>query len=272
MSNEKPIGIFDSGFGGLTVARAVMDLLPSEDVVYFGDTARYPYGPKPLDEVREFAFQIAQYLIDEHDVKLLVVACNTAAAAALDELSTEVPVPIIGVIAPGAQAAIDVSEIGQIAVIGTVGTINSGAYERAFSDLSNGEIQPLTLACPGFVEFVEKGESSGEQLQVLAERLLAPIVSANIDTLLLGCTHYPYLARAIGQVVGSNVVLVSSADETAFEVSRQLNEIDLLAKKEKEGKRVFISSGDVSWFAEVGQRLFGPELAAALAHEWNPST
>ena len=272
MSNEKPIGIFDSGFGGLTVARAVMDLLPSEDVVYFGDTARYPYGPKPLDEVREFAFQIAEYLINEHDVKLLVVACNTAAAAALDELSTEVPVPIIGVIAPGTQAAIDVSEIGQIAVIGTVGTINSGAYERAFSDLSNGEIQPLTLACPGFVEFVEKGESSGEQLQVLAERLLAPIVSANIDTLLLGCTHYPYLARAIGQVVGSNVVLVSSADETAFEVSRQLNEIDLLAKKEKEGKRVFISSGDVSWFAEVGQRLFGPELASALAHEWNPST
>lgn len=272
MSNEKPIGIFDSGFGGLTVARAVMDLLPSEDVVYFGDTARYPYGPKPLDEVREFAFQIAQYLIDEHDVKLLVVACNTAAAAALDELSTEVPVPIIGVIAPGAQAAIDVSEIGQIAVIGTVGTINSGAYERAFSDLSNGEIQPLTLACPGFVEFVEKGESSGEQLQVLAERLLAPIVSANIDTLLLGCTHYPYLARAIGQVVGSNVVLVSSADETAFEVSRQLNEIDLLAKKEKEGKRVFISSGDVSWFAEVGQRLFGPELASAQSHEWNQST
>lgn len=272
MSNEKPIGIFDSGFGGLTVARAVMDLLPSEDVVYFGDTARYPYGPKPLDEVREFAFQIAEYLINEHDVKLLVVACNTAAAAALDELSTEVPVPIIGVIAPGTQAAIDVSEIGQIAVIGTVGTINSGAYERAFSDLSNGEIQPLTLACPGFVEFVEKGESSGEQLQVLAERLLAPIVSANVDTLLLGCTHYPYLARAIGQVVGSNVVLVSSADETAFEVLRQLNEIDLLAKKEKEGKRVFISSGDVSWFAEVGQRLFGPELASAQAHEWNPST
>lgn len=272
MSNEKPIGIFDSGFGGLTVARAVMDLLPSEDVVYFGDTARYPYGPKPLDEVREFAFQIAEYLIDEHDVKLLVVACNTAAAAALDELSTEVPVPIIGVIAPGTQAAIDVSEIGQIAVIGTVGTINSGAYERAFSDLSKGEIQPLTLACPGFVEFVEKGESSGEQLQVLAERLLAPIVSSNVDTLLLGCTHYPYLARAIGQVVGSNVVLVSSADETAFEVSRQLNEIDLLAKKEKEGKRVFISSGDVSWFAEVGQRLFGPELASAQAHEWNPST
>ncbi|MEC7879222.1 MAG: glutamate racemase [Actinomycetota bacterium] len=272
MSNEKPIGIFDSGFGGLTVARAVMDLLPSEDVVYFGDTARYPYGPKPLDEVREFAFQIAEYLIDEHDVKLLVVACNTAAAAALDELSTEVPVPIIGVIAPGTQAAIDVSEVGQIAVIGTVGTINSGAYERAFSDLSKGEIQPLTLACPGFVEFVEKGESSGEQLQVLAERLLAPIVSSNVDTLLLGCTHYPYLARTIGQVVGSNVVLVSSADETAFEVLRQLNEIDLLAKKEKEGKRVFISSGDVSWFAEVGQRLFGPELASAQAHEWNPST
>ena len=271
MSNEKPIGIFDSGFGGLTVARAVMDLLPAEDVVYFGDTARYPYGPKPLKEVQEFAFQIVEYLINEHDVKLLVVACNTAAAA-LDELSAEVSVPIIGVIAPGTQAAIDVSRTGLIGVIGTVGTVNSGAYKRAFSTLSDEEIQPLTLACPGFVEFVEKGESSGEQLQVLAERLLAPIVSANVDTLLLGCTHYPYLARVIGQVVGSDVVLVSSADETAFEVSRQLTEMDLLVEEEKEGKRVFISSGDVSWFAEVGERLFGPELASAQAHEWNPST
>ena len=146
MSNEKPIGIFDSGFGGLTVARAVMDLLPAEDVVYFGDTARYPYGPKPLNEVREFAFQIVEYLINEHDVKLLVVACNTAAAAALDELSAEVSVPIIGVIAPGTQAAIDVSRTGLIGVIGTVGTVNSGAYKRAFSILSDEEIQPLTLA------------------------------------------------------------------------------------------------------------------------------
>ena len=272
MSNEKPIGIFDSGFGGLTVARAVIDLLPAEDVVYFGDTARYPYGPKPLDEVREFSFQIVEYLINEHDVKLLVVACNTAAAAALDELSSEISVPIIGVITPGTQAAIDVSRTGRIGVIGTVGTIKSEAYTRAFSTLSDEEIQPLTLACPGFVEFVEKGESSGEQLQVLAERLLAPIVSANVDTLLLGCTHYPYLARVIGQVVGSDVVLVSSADETAFEVSRHLTEMDLLVEGEKEGKRVFISSGDVSWFAEVGERLFGPELASAKAHEWNPST
>ena len=266
MSNEKPIGIFDSGFGGLTVARAVMDLLPAEDVVYFGDTARYPYGTRPLNEVREFAFQIVEYLINEHDVKLLVVACNTAAAAALDDLSAEISVPIIGVIAPGTQAAIDVSRTGLIGVIGTVGTVNSEAYKRAFSTLSDEEIQPLTL------EFVEKGESSGEQLQVLAERLLAPIVSANVDTLLLGCTHYPYLARVISQVVGSDVVLVSSADETAFEVSRQLTEMDLLVEEEKEGKRVFISSGDVSWFAEVGERLFGPELASAQAHEWNPST
>ncbi len=150
--------------------------------------------------------------------------------------------------------------------------IRSEAYTRAFSTLSDEEIQPFTLACPGFVEFVEKGESSGEQLQVLAERLLAPIVSANVDTLLLGCTHYPYLARVIGQVVGTDVVLVSSADETAFEVSRQLTKMGLLVEDEKEGKRVFISSGDVSWFAEVGERLFGPELASAQAHEWNPST
>ena len=249
-----------------------MDLLPSEDVVYFGDTARYPYGPRELHEVREFAIEITDYLVNEHDVKLLVVACNTAAAAALDELSEKVSVPIIGVIAPGTQAAIDVSETGRIGVIGTVGTINSGAYLRAFSELSNAQVEPLTLACPGFVEFVERGESSGEQLLVLAERLLAPIVSASVDTLLLGCTHYPYLARAIGQVVGNEVVLVSSADETAFAVARKLNDSGLLVEEEKEGKRVFISSGDVSWFAEVGQRLFGPELASAQAHEWNPST
>ena len=272
MSNEQPIGIFDSGFGGLTVARAVIDLLPSEDVVYFGDTARYPYGPRPLEEVREFAVQITDYLVAEHNVKLLVVACNTAAAAALDDLNELVPVPIVGVIAPGAQAAIDVSETGKIGVIGTVGTINSGAYIRAFDELSHDQIELLPLACPGFVEFVERGESSGEQLLVLAERLLAPIVLAKVDTLLLGCTHYPYLARAIGQVVGNNVVLVSSADETAFAVARRLSEMDLLAEGEKSGKRMFISSGDVSWFAEVGQRLFGPELDSAQAHEWKSST
>ncbi len=271
MPNEQPIGIFDSGFGGLTVARAVIDLLPSEDVVYFGDTARYPYGPRPLDEVRDFAIQITNYLVDEHNVKLLIVGCNTAAAAALEDLEKMVDVPIIGVIAPGAQSAIDVSETKSIGVIGTVGTINSGAYVRAFNELSPQEIELQPLACPGFVEFVEKGESSGEQLLVLAERLLAPIVSAKVDTLLLGCTHYPYLARAIAQVVGNDVVLVSSADETAFAAAACLKDMDLLATKEKTGKRLFISSGDVSWFAEVGQRLFGPELASAQPHEWNPS-
>jgi len=268
--NEQPIGIFDSGFGGLTVARAVMDLLPSENVVYFGDTDRYPYGPRSLSEVRDFAIQIANYLIHEHNVKLLVVACNTAAAAALEDLATLVAVPIVGVIAPGAQAAVDISQSGRIGVIGTVGTINSGSYERAFQEISVQGIELSCLACPGFVEFVEKGESSGEQLLVLAERLLAPIIAADVDTLLLGCTHYPYLARVIGHVVGKQVVLVSSADETAFAVADSLKEMDLAITDEKLGKRMFISSGDVSWFAEVGQRLFGPELESAQAHEWNP--
>lgn len=270
MLNEQPIGIFDSGFGGLTVARAVIDLLPSEDVIYFGDTDRYPYGPRPLPEVRDFAIQITKYLIDNHNVKLLVVACNTAAAAALEDLASMVTVPIIGVIAPGAQAAVDVSQSGKIGVIGTVGTINSRAYERAFHDISLREIELLCLACPGFVEFVERGESSGGELFELAERLLAPIISAGVDTLLLGCTHYPYLARAIGHVVGKEVVLVSSADETAFAVSHSLEEMNLASADEKPGRRMFISSGDVSWFAEVGQRLFGPELDSAQAHEWNP--
>ena len=265
---DRPIGMFDSGFGGLTVARAVIDLLPAEDLVYIGDTGRYPYGPRPQAEVRQFARQIAWRLVKEHDVKLLVVACNTAAAAGLDDLAAELPVPVVGVIEPGVRALVAVTETGRVGVIGTVGTISSGAYQRAVDD--TGAAVALTCAaCPGFVEFVERGETAGDEVIVLAERLLAPMQEAGIDTLLLGCTHYPYLARVIGQAMGPAVTLVSSADETAFAARDQLGALGLLrTRDERVATHQFLSSGDISWFADLGGRLFGPELAEA--EPWIP--
>jgi glutamate racemase len=269
VQGRRPIGIFDSGFGGLTVARAIIDLLPGEDIVYFGDTGRYPYGPRPLDEVRDFAHQITGTLVAEHDVKAVVVACNTAAAAALGELEQTAGVPVMGVIRPGAEALVEVTERGRVGVIGTVGTIASGAYQETIAALAGDTVDLTCAACPGFVEFVERGEFSGDQVTVLAERLLAPVIDAKVDTLLLGCTHYPYLARTIGQVMGDDVVLVSSADETAFALAAALNALGLtVADEGPEPTRRFLSSGDVSWFADLGRRLLGPELDQAEPHRW----
>jgi glutamate racemase len=266
VADARPVGVFDSGFGGLTVARALIDLLPAEDIVYFGDTGRYPYGPKPLAEVRGYATQITRLLVDEVGVKLVVVACNTAAAAALDELQASAGVPVIGVIEPGLRAAAAVSRNRHVGVIGTVGTIRSGAYQLALRVM--GETVRLTCAaCPGFVEFVERGETRTEQVHVLAERLLAPVRDAKVDTLLLGCTHYPFLARTIADVMGPDVVLVSSADETAFEVRAALAGSDLAAAR-RDGRARFISSGDVGWFRELGARLLGPELRDVEGWTW----
>ena len=203
--------MFDSGFGGLTVARALIDLLPAEDLVYLGDTGRYPYGPRPLEQVRGFAHQIAERLVADHDVKLLVVACNTAAAAALGSLRDELSIPVVGVIDPGVRSLVAATRNGQVGVIGTVGTIASGAYQSSVAEADDG----VRLTCAGFVEFVERGEVDGDQVHVLAQRLLAPLVDAKVDTLLLGCTHYPFLARTLSNVMGRDVVLVSSADENS---------------------------------------------------------
>src|SRR4051794_15280918 len=247
--SDQAIGMFDSGFGGLTVARALIDLLPDEDLVYFGDTGRYPYGPRPLDDVREFARQITALLVERHDVKLVVVACNTASAAALDLLRFEFDVPVVGVIEPGVRAAVSATRNGRVGVIGTVGTIGSGAYQRAVRS-SRAPVTVTCAACPGFVEFVERGETRSEQVHVLAERLLAPVKDAGVDTLLLGCTHYPFLARTIGDVMGRDVVLVSSADETAFEVRTILHETGLGRRSAGvtgdggKGDHLFLSSGD----------------------------
>lgn len=264
--HDQPIGMFDSGFGGLTVARAVIDLLPDEHLVYVGDTGRYPYGSKPQAEVAHHARQIARYLIDEHDVKVIVVACNTAASAV--DLAAELPVPVIGVIEPGARSLVAATRSGAVGVIGTVGTVGSGAYQRAVAEATeivapSVSIDLTCAACPGFVEFVERGVTSGDEVTVLAERLLAPVIEANVDTLLLGCTHYPYLARVIGDVMGRSVVLVSSADETAFALSQLLDDCGLARRASLPGTHRFLSSGDVDWFRALGRRLLGPELVTA---------
>ncbi len=278
MSDDRPIGMFDSGFGGLTVARAVIDLLPDEDLVYVGDSGRYPYGPRPRAEVRGFAHQITRFLVDEHDVKMVIVACNTAEAAAFHELRAATDVPVLGVIDPGVRALVSATTSGRVGVIGTVGTISSGAYQRAV-EATGAAVKLTCAACPGFVEFVERGETDTDQVHVLAERLLAPVIDADVDTLLLGCTHYPYLARTLADVLGREVVLVSSADETAFAVRAVFDghpsaaELPAVARRGagRPARHRFLSSGDVAWFRELGGRLLGPELAAAEGVTWAPS-
>jgi len=274
---DRPIGMFDSGFGGLTVARATIDLLPAEDLVYVGDTGRYPYGSKPLDEVRGYARELAWSLVKDYDAKAIVVACNTATAAGLDDLRAEIPVPIVDVVAPGVAALVRTTESGRVAVIGTVATMSSGAYLRAVVG-TGAPVKLTSAACPGFVEFVERGQTTGDEVMVLAERLLAPIRAANVDALLLGCTHYPFLARTIADVMGPDVTLVSSADETAFAVRDRLGELDLLRSGDVvgqhrsgyvAGQHRFVSSGDVDLFRELGKQLLGPELDHT--ESWDPS-
>ncbi len=260
--------MFDSGFGGLTVARALIDLLPAEHLVYLGDTGRYPYGPRPLVEVRDFAHEISRWLCDHHDVKMLIVACNTAAAAALSELQDELPVPVVGVVEPGVRSLVQATSTKRVGVIGTVGTIGSGAYQRAVGEVA-ADVTLTCAACPGFVEFVERGETRSDQVHILAERLLEPVRNADVDALLLGCTHYPFLARTIADVMGRDVVLVSSADETAFEV-RAMLEGSALARDpaSRPGRRHWFSSGDIDVFRDLGSRLLGPELDSASAVRW----
>lgn len=265
--DDRPIGLFDSGFGGLTVARAVIDLVPHEDLVYIGDTGRYPYGPRPLGEVRGFARQIIHKLVEEHGVKMVVVACNTAAAAGLDDLQIRVEVPVFSVIEPGLRATFRATESGRVGVIGTVGTIASGAYQQATRRLG-ADVDLTCAACPGFVEFVERGETDSDQVYVLAERLLAPIREAKVDALLLGCTHYPFLARTISDVVGREVVLVSSADETAFELRSRLEAEGLERDGKGPGTHTWISSGDTETFRTLGRRLMGPEIDDV--QPWDP--
>lgn len=258
-----PIGVFDSGVGGLTVARAIIDQLPRERIVYVGDTANGPYGPLPIAEVRQHALRIMDELV-EQGVKLLVIACNTASAAmfrdARERFEQGHGIPVVEVIQPAVRTAVRRTRSKRIGVIGTEGTVRSGAYVDAF--IADPEIVVTQAAAPRFVEFVEAGITSGPELFAVAEQYLAPLAAAQVDTLVLGCTHYPLLAGAIQYVVGPDVSLVSSADETAYDVYRRLVEHGLETAAMDAPQHVFEATGpDTDHFVSLAARFLGPEIA-----------
>ena len=260
MGDDRPIGVFDSGLGGLTVARAIMEVLPQESVVYFGDTARFPYGPRPLGETRSFAVEIARYLVSR-EAKIVVIACNTATAAALDDVAAAVDVPVIGVIEPAVRAAVKTTRNARVGLIGTQATVESGSYERALSALDpDGRIEMIAQACPQFVEFVERGDTTSPELQLVAESYLALLRVARVDSLILGCTHYPLLRAALRGVMGDEVALVSSADETAVAVYESLLASGALRDDPSPPQHVYESSGETSTFASLLTLFSRPEF------------
>ncbi|HEU4763197.1 MAG TPA: glutamate racemase [Gemmatimonadales bacterium] len=256
-----PIGIFDSGIGGLTVTRAVYEALPRESTVYFGDTARVPYGPKSPDTVRRYSLEILDWLLDQ-GVKAVVVACNTSTAHALDALRAASPVPVIGVIEPGAAAAVRASRGGAIGVIGTAGTVASGAYARAIQARRPGA-EVRQVACPLFVPLVEEGWFDHPATELVAREYLAPLLADHVDALVLGCTHYPLLKPLLGRVMGPEVALIDSADETAAEVKRVLGEAGLEAPSGHVASHRFAVSDDEARFRQVGARFIGERLSGA---------
>lgn len=257
---ERPIGVFDSGLGGLTVLQALADLLPAEDLIYLGDTARYPYGERSLEELEAISLEVAGELV-RRDIKLLVVACNSATAAALPALRSALDVPpVIGVVEPGVRAAAATSRTRRAVVIATRATARSAIYEQTAAALG-AEVALTTVACPGLVELVEEGRTSGPEVTAEVRARLAPLLSARIDTLVLGCTHFPLLARPISEVVGKDVALVSSADETAFEVRDLLGRLGWSHPEPgRIGTHRFLTTGDPATFAALGERFLGVPL------------
>ena len=255
-TSDSPIGVFDSGVGGLTVARAIIDQLPHESLLYVGDTARGPYGPRSLAQVRSFSLEILDELVDA-GVKALVIACNTASAAMLRDARERYSVPVIEVIQPAVRRAVFATRTGKIGVIGTQATIESGAYTDAFAAAPHLEI--TSIACPLFVEYVERGETSGAAITEIAKNYLAPLREAEIDTLVLGCTHYPLLTGVISYVMGEGVTLVSSAEETAKDLYRVLVEDELLRGDEKANYK-FVATGNTEQFSSLARRFLGPEV------------
>ncbi len=257
-SRSAPIGVFDSGIGGLTVVSEMIRQLPHESIIYFGDTARVPYGPKSPDTVRRYSHEITSYLRSE-GVKAVVVACNTATAHALPMLRDELPMPVIGVVEPGARAAVDASRGGGVGVIGTKGTIASGAYERAIRALAP-DIHITVRACPLLVPLVEEGWIDAEATRIIAREYLEPMGAAHIDTLVLGCTHYPLLKPLIARILGDDVRLIDSARETAAETGRVLDAQSLRADDRATPRYRFIASDAPQQFLELGQRFLGSAI------------
>jgi len=261
-----PIGIFDSGFGGLTVVRAVLDQLPHEPVLYLGDTARQPYGPKPIGEVREYALECLDHLVDR-GVKTLVIACNSASAAVLRDARERYPVPVVEVILPATRRAVAATRSGRVGVICTEATATSMAYDDAFAAAP--QVRLHTRPCPRFVEFVERGVTSGSELIAVAHSYLDPLVADPIDTLILGCTHYPLLTGVISLVLGDDVTLVSSAEETAKDVYALLVRLGLERDPAlPHPSHRFLTTWQPEEFREVGRRFLGPELDAVDQFAW----
>ncbi len=254
-----PVGIFDSGVGGLTVARAIIDQLPDEDIIYVGDTANGPYGPLTIPQIRSHALAIGDDLVGRK-VKALVIACNSASSACLrDARERYAPVPVVEVILPAVRRAVAATRNGRIGVIGTAATISSGAYQDAFAAARDTEV--FGVACPRFVDFVERGVTSGRQVLGLAEGYLEPLQRAGVDTLVLGCTHYPMLSGLIQLAMGDQVTLVSSAEETAKDLLRVLSESDLLRPHDAgPARRQFEATGDPQEFTALAARFLGPTL------------
>jgi glutamate racemase len=262
--SERPIGVFDSGLGGLTVARAVIDVLPHESIVYFGDTARFPYGTKSLEEVKHNADEVIGFLV-EQDVKLIVVACNSASSALFTLGRPHLDVPLVTVIDPPAQTAARLTRNKKIGIVGTEATISSRQYEEALIRTKR-PVEVFAKACPEFVELAERGETVGTAVLETTERYLADLKRAGVDTLILGCTHYPLLQAMIQYVMGPDVLLVSSAEETAKDVYTVLVANGLLRKSASAPAYEFYASGDEEEFGRLGPRFLGPVISGVKRH------
>jgi glutamate racemase len=266
---DAPIGIFDSGVGGLTVARAILDQLPDEELRYVGDTAHSPYGPKPIAQIRRHALDVCDHLVGS-GVKMLVIACNAASAACLRDARERYGVPVVEVIVPAVRRAVAATRTGAVGVIGTVATVTSGAYQDAFAAAPG--VSVTAVACPRFVDFVERGTTSGRQILGLAQSYLDPLLARGVDTLVLGCTHYPLLTGVIGLVMGDAVTLVSSAEETAKDVYRMLTAAGALRPAGLARRHQFAVTGDPGSFQRLGRRFLGPMIGEVdgLAVEERP--
>jgi glutamate racemase len=263
MSDARPIGVFDSGVGGLTVVRAIVDLLPNEPIRYLGDNGRFPYGPRSVEEIRRFGLELADALV-RRDVKMLVVACNSIEVAAIEDVAGAHGVPVVGVVEPGARAAVRATRNHRIGMIGTEATVASRAYDRAVR-AAGVEVELRSVACPAFVDHVERGDTSSPELLEAARRYLEPLLEEGVDTLILGCTHYPMLSGLIQLVMGGDVVLVSSAEETAKDVYATLVSSDLLREDGVDPSHEFLTTGDPIAFAGVAHHFLGPALGGVEA-------
>jgi glutamate racemase len=253
--DNRPIGIFDSGVGGLTVFKEIVREVPAESVIYFGDTLRFPYGPRDLLDVKNLAFRITKFLL-QNDVKIIVVACNTSTAAALEPLQQSFSVPVVGVIEPGARAAARSTSRGVVGVIATRGTVESGAYEKALKDF-NGKLEVYQAAAPKLVEYVEKNILKGRELKEDIVNYVEPLNKHDIDVLILGCTHFPLIEREIKDCCRQGTEVISSAVETAKDVRRILSEVDIEADKENMPERIFYQTGNSDKFLEIAKIFMG---------------